>query len=74
MRKGEQIHFNDPAEIELWCAALEVSEQELLAAVSAVGNRSARVVTYLLDHGSIKGRTLAEALAALRTEETSARD
>ena len=46
-RDGRSIDFEDDTEIRYWMKYLDTSKDELLAAVSAVGDSAQRVKEYL---------------------------
>lgn len=46
-RDGRSIDFDDDGEIRYWIKYLDTSKDELLAAVSAVGESAQRVKEYL---------------------------
>jgi len=43
----EKIDISDPAEIQIWCIVLRCNEQQLRAAVKAVGTLGAKIREYL---------------------------
>lgn len=53
----ESVDVRNGAQLELWTERLDVYVADVVMAVAEVGNRSARVLEYLLERGYVGNRS-----------------